>query len=131
MLSRVALHPQRSHHPDVLWRAVLYLSSYCDQKVRDGELALKLLSELPMPDEKSPSYSTCRAIRAAVYAEAEKWDKALGEIEDAVEHASSSQQRKQFTALQRQFADKKPYRLDPRKGVDQPLFSSFFWSLGR
>lgn len=128
-LSRAAGHPQRRLHPTELWRAALYLSSHTDDSIRNGREALSIIGQLAMPPTDSQSYPTCRAIQAVAYAECGKWESAATAIHDAIDHASSTRERERLKVLQAAFARRDPYRMDPKKGVDQPLFISFFSNL--
>lgn len=125
-LSRAATHPERHRQQTELWRVALYLSSHTDDSIRNGRKALNIISELAMPPTDSQSYSTCRAIQAVAYAECGEWESASATIHDAIDHASSQSERERLKVLQAAFARRRPYRLDPKKGVDQPLFVSFF-----
>ena len=114
---------------DLLWRAVLYLSAYPDDRVRDGRLALEVTKKLPPLRPKSKHYALCRAIEAAAHAECGEWEAAMAAIEDAMKHARDEKEKQKLKELQRLFSNKIPYRLDPSKGTQQPLFVSFFVSL--
>ena len=111
---------------DLLWRAVLYLSAFPDDRVRDGRLALEVTKRLPPLHPKSKHYALCRAIEAAAHAECGEWEAAMAAIDDAVEHARDEKEKQKLKVLQRMFLNKTPYRLDPSKGTNQPLFLSFF-----
>ena len=114
---------------DLLWRAALYLSAYPDDRVRDGRLALEVIRKLPPLRPKSKHYALCRAIEAAAHAECGEWEAAMAAIEDAMKHARDEKEKQKLKELQRLFSNKTPYRLDPSKGTQQPLFVSFFVSL--
>ncbi len=114
---------------DALWRTVLYLSAYPDDRVRDGRLALEVTKKLPPLRPKSKHYALCRAIEAAAHAECGEWEAAMAAIEDAMKHARDEKEKQKLRELQRLFSNKIPYRLDPSKGTQQPLFVSFFVSL--
>ncbi len=111
---------------DLLWRAVLYLSAYPDDRVRDGRLALEVTKKLPPLRPKIKHYALCRAIEAAAHAECGEWEAAMAAIEDAMKHARDEKEKQKLKELQRLFSNKTPYRLDPSKGTNQPLFLSFF-----
>ena len=114
---------------DLLWRAVLYLSAYPDDRVRDGRLALEVTKRLPPLHPKSKHYALCRAIEAAAHAECGEWEAAMAAIDDAGKHARDEKEKQKLKELHRLFSNKTPYRLDPSKGTNQPLFLSFFVSV--